>query len=124
MNPAPVKAISDQFASSKDVVAKAFDVLGRESNWSRSTGPKKTWRWRPASILARDGFVKGLVKLEKQFNVELPKGASTAVDEAAKKFVGEQGGENLSKYVKMSFPHGLSCAGSAASRPKKRMETR
>jgi ribonuclease HIII len=35
--------------------------------------------------------------------VELPKGASTAVDEAAKKFVTEQGVENLSKIAKVHF---------------------
>ena len=30
MNPLPVRAISDQFASSKDTVAKALMTLGRE----------------------------------------------------------------------------------------------
>ena len=44
-----------------------------------------------ASILARDEFVKGLAKLEKQFEMKLPKGASTAVDAAAKQFVEERG---------------------------------
>jgi ribonuclease HIII len=103
MNPAPVKAISDQFASSKDVVAKALMSLGREIELVQKHRAEEDLAVAAASILARDGFVKGLVKLEKQFNVELPKGASTFVDEAAKKFVAEQGAENLSKIAKVHF---------------------
>ena len=103
MNPPPVKAISDQFASSKDVVAKALMSLGREIELVQKHRAEEDLAVAAASILARDGFVKGLVKLEKQFNVELPKGASTAVDEAAKKFVTEQGADNLPKIAKAHF---------------------
>ena len=55
--------------------------------------------------------MKGLAKLEKEFNVELPKGASSAVDEAAKKFVTEQGAENLAKIAKMHFRTALRAQG-------------
>jgi len=103
MNPVPVKAISDQFASSKEVVAKALMSLGREIELVQKHRAEEDLGVAAASILARDGFVKGLAKLEKQFNVELPKGASTAVDEAAKKFVAEQGAENLPKIAKVHF---------------------
>ncbi len=103
MNPVPVKAISDQFASSKDVVAKALMSLGREIELVQRHRAEEDLAVAAASILARDGFVKGLAKLEKQFNVELPKGASTAVDEAAKKFVAEQGADNLTKIAKVHF---------------------
>jgi ribonuclease HIII len=103
MNPVPVKAISDQFASSKDVVAKALMSLGREIELVQKHRAEEDLAVAAASILARDGFVKGLVKLEKQFNVELPKGASTFVDEAAKKFVVEQGADNLPKIAKVHF---------------------
>jgi len=103
MNPAPVKAISDQFASSKEVVAKALMSLGREIELVQKHRAEEDLAVAAASILARDGFVKGLVKLEKQFNVELPKGASSTVDEAAKKFVAEQGAENLPKIAKVHF---------------------
>ncbi len=103
MNPAPVKAISDQFASSKDVVAKALMTLGREIELVQRHKAEEDLAVAAASILARDGFVKGLTKLEKQFNLELPKGASSAVDEAAKKFVTEHGADNLSKIAKVHF---------------------
>jgi len=103
MNPAPVKAISDQFASKKDVMAKALMPLGREIELVQRHKAEEDLAVAAASILARDGFVKGLSKLEKQFNMELPKGASSAVDEVAKKFVAEHGADNLPKVAKVHF---------------------
>ena len=103
MNPAPVKAISDQFASKKEVVAKALMSLGREIELVQRHRAEEDLAVAAASILARDGFVKGLGRLEKQFNLELPKGASSAVDEVAKKFVAEQGADNLVKIAKLHF---------------------
>jgi len=103
MHPVPVKAISDQFASSKDVVAKALMSLGREIELVQRHRAEEDLAVAAASILARDGFVQGLMKLEKQFNQELPKGASSAVDEAAKKYVAEHGADNLSKVAKVHF---------------------
>jgi ribonuclease HIII len=41
--------------------------------------------------------------LEKQFEMKLPKGASGAVDAAAKKIVTERGAESLQKIAKMHF---------------------
>ena len=64
-----------------------------------------------ASILARDEFVKGLAKLEKQFEVELPKGASAAADAAAKKFVEERGAGELVKISKLHFRTALRAQG-------------
>ncbi len=111
MNPVPVKAISDQFASSKDVVAKALMALGREIELVQRHKAEEDLAVAAASILARDGFVKGLAKLEKQFDLELPKGASSAVDEAAKKFVEEQGADNLPKIAKVHFRTALRAQG-------------
>ena len=103
MDPPPVRAISDQFASSKDVVAKALMSLGRGIELVQRHKAEEDLAVAAASILARDGFVKGLAKLEKQFNLELPKGASSAVDEAAKKFVAEHGADSLPKIAKVHF---------------------
>ena len=58
-----------------------------------------------ASILARDAFVKGLAKLEKDFSMKFPKGASTAVDAAAKQFVTERGAGELAENFQAPFPH-------------------
>ncbi len=103
MDPLPIKAISDQFAAKKEVVAKALMSLGREIELVQRHKAEEDLAVAAASILARNAFVNGLAKLEKQFNLELPKGASSAVDEAAKKLVAEQGADNLSKIAKMHF---------------------
>ena len=110
MNPVPVKAISDQFASKKEVVAKALMALGREIELVQRHKAEEDLAVAAASILARDGFVKGLAKLEKEFNVELPKGASSAVDEAAKKFVAGAGRGQFVENRQGPFPHGLARA--------------
>ena len=111
MNPEPVKAISDQFAAKKEVVAKALMALGREIELVQRHRAEEDLAVAAASILARDGFVKGLAKLGKQFNLELPKGASSAVDEVAKKFVEERGAENLPKIAKVHFRTALRAQG-------------
>ncbi len=56
-----------------------------------------------ASILARDEFVTRLGRLEKIYEIALPKGASAQVEAAAKEFVAKHGGDNLAKIAKMHF---------------------
>jgi ribonuclease HIII len=56
-----------------------------------------------ASILARHEFVSRLGALEKQYSQEFPKGASAAVDAAAKEFAARHGAEGLAKVAKMHF---------------------
>jgi ribonuclease HIII len=111
MNPPPVKAISDQFAASKSVIEKALMSQGKELQLVQRHKAEEDLAVAAASILARDGFVKGLAKLEKQFEVKLPKGASAAVDAAAKKFVEERGAENLAKISKLHFRTALRAQG-------------
>jgi ribonuclease HIII len=111
MNPPPVKAMSDQFAASKSVIEKALMKAGREINLVQRHRAEEDLAVAAASILARDAFVKGLSRLEKQFEMELPKGASAAVDETAKKFVASQGAENLGKIAKMHFRTALRAQG-------------
>jgi ribonuclease HIII len=111
MNPPPVKAISDQFASSKSVIEKALMSAGRGIELVQRHKAEEDLAVAAASILARDGFVKGLAKLEKQFEMKLPKGASSAVDAAAKKFVAERGAENLGKVAKTHFRTALRAQG-------------
>lgn len=111
MNPPPVKAMSDQFAASKSVIEKALMKAGREINLVQQHRAEEDLAVAAASILARDAFVKGLARLEKQFEIELPKGASAAVDETAKKFVTEHGAEGLGKIAKMHFRTALRAQG-------------
>ena len=111
MNPPPVKAISDQFAASKSVIEKALMAQGRELQLVQRHKAEEDIAVAAASILARDEFVKGLAKLEKQFQAELPKGAGTNVDAAAKKFVEERGAGELAKISKLHFRTALRAQG-------------
>jgi ribonuclease HIII len=111
MQPPPVRAISDQFASSKDVVSKAMMSLGRDIELVQKHRAEEDLAVAAASILARDEFVRRLHNLEKQFGVKLPKGASAAVDAAAKEFIAKHTAENLSKVAKMHFRTALRAQG-------------
>jgi ribonuclease HIII len=75
MNPIPVRAISDQFASSKDVVGKALMSLGREIELVQKHRAEEDLAVAAASILARHEFVTRLGALEKEFGMKLPRGA-------------------------------------------------
>jgi ribonuclease HIII len=111
MNPPPVKAISDQFAASKSVVEKALMSGGKQIELVQRHKAEEDLAVAAASILARDEFVKGLAKLEKQMETKLPKGASSAVDEAAKKIFEERGADSLAKAAKMHFRTALRAQG-------------
>lgn len=103
MEPKPVRAISDQFASSKDVVAKSLMSLGRGIELLQRHKAEEDLAVAAASILARNEFVTRLAALEKQFGMKLPKGASAAVDAAAKEFIAKHGADNLPKVAKTHF---------------------
>ena len=111
MNPPPARAISDQFAASKDVVGKALMGLGREIELVQRHKAESDVAVAAASILARDEFVTRLAVLGKQFGVVLPKGASAAVDQAAKEFVVKNGAEVLGGVAKLHFRTALRAQG-------------
>jgi ribonuclease HIII len=111
MNPPPVKAISDQFAASKSVIEKALMAQGKALQLVQRHKAEEDIAVAAASILARDGFVKGLAKLEQDFATKLPKGASAAVDKAAKEFVETRGAGELAKVSKTHFRTALRAQG-------------
>ena len=111
MNPPPVKAISDQFAASKSVIEKALMAQGKEIQLVQRHKAEEDIAVAAASILARDAFVKGLAKLEIDFAMKLPRGASAAVDAAAKQFVTERGADELVKISKLHFRTALRAQG-------------
>ena len=99
----PIRAISDQFASNKEVVAKALMTLGREIELVQRHKAEEDAAVAAASILARNEFVIRLAALEKHFGMRFPKGASAAVDAAAKEFVDRHGAESLTQVAKLHF---------------------
>jgi ribonuclease HIII len=111
MNPPPVRAISDQFAYDKATVGKALMKLGRGIELVQRHKAEEDMAVAAASIIARNEFVKRLAALEKQFEIKLPKGASAAVDQAAKEFIEKFGVGELSKAAKMHFRTALRAQG-------------
>jgi ribonuclease HIII len=111
MQPEPVRAISDQFASSKDTVAKALMPLGRAIELVQKHRAEEDLAVAAASILARHEFVTRLADLEKQFEIKLPRGASAAVDAAAKEFISKRGVGKLPLVAKMHFRTALRAQG-------------
>lgn len=111
MNPAPVRAISDQFASDKATVGKAIMSLGREIELVQRHKAEEDIAVAAASILARNEFVTRLAQLGKAFGMVFPKGASAAVDLAAKEFIIKHGAENLAKVAKTHFRTALRAQG-------------
>ena len=111
MNPPPVRAISDQFASSKTVIEKALMSMGKELELVQRHKAEEDMAVAAASILARDEFVKRLAALGKPYELEFPKGAGTNVDALAKEFVGKHGPDELAKVAKMHFRTALRAQG-------------
>ena len=103
MVPPPIRAISDQFAASKATVEKALMAAGRQLELVQRHKAEEDLAVAAASIIARHEFVTRLRRLEEQFGVKLPKGASAAVETAAREFVAKHGAEALPKVAKMHF---------------------
>ena len=56
-----------------------------------------------ASILARTRFVKGMDHISKSLGMEIPKGASTKVDQVAARLMKRFGEKSLTSYAKIHF---------------------
>lgn len=103
MRPPPVRAISDQFAASKDVLEKALMKAGRALEIVQRHKAEEDVAVAAASILARDEYVTRLRHLGEQYALELPKGASDRVEAVAREFVHRHGADALAKVAKMHF---------------------
>jgi ribonuclease HIII len=111
MNPPPARAISDQFAHDKGVVSKAMMKLGRGIELVQRHKAEDDLAVAAASILARNEFVTRLRDLGKKYDMTFPKGASAAVDAAAKEFVAKHGAAELAKVAKTHFRTALRAQG-------------
>lgn len=96
------KIIIDQFANEIVVLTAlkrkslSFDVTQRHKG-------EEDIVVAAASILARNAFVEGLDQMEKQFNMKLPKGASSQTIAAGKRFLRSFGREKLGQVGKLHF---------------------
>ncbi|MDB6052654.1 MAG: Ribonuclease [Verrucomicrobiales bacterium] len=103
LKPAPLRAISDQFASSKSVIEKALMKEGKSIELVQRHKAEADIAVAAASIVARNEFVTRLRQMGKEFGMTFPKGASAAVDEAAKIFVEKFGQNQLEVVAKCHF---------------------
>lgn len=103
MNPPPLRAISDQFSSSKSTVEQALMERGKTLELVQRHKAEEDMAVAAASILARDEYVVRLERLERQFGIPLPKGASAAVETAGKALVAKHGADVLPQVAKMHF---------------------
>lgn len=94
--------IIDQFANER-VVLNAIERKGLQIDLTQRHRGEEDPVVAAASILARDLFVSSLTKLEKEFDCELPKGASAKTKQAAKAFVRRHGAASLPQVAKMHF---------------------
>ncbi len=94
--------ISDKFAI-EEVLQGALLVKGRSVNLIQVTGGEAHLPVAAASILARAEFLRRLEQLSAQWQIKLPKGASSLVDQAGKTFVEKHGEENLKEVAKLHF---------------------
>jgi ribonuclease HIII len=111
MTPPPVRAISDQFAHDKGVISAALMKLGRGIELVQRHKAEADLAVAAASILARNEFVTRLRRLAKEYEMDFPKGASAAVDAAAKEFVVRHGAAALEKVAKTHFRTALRAQG-------------
>jgi len=96
------RALSDQFGR-KSTVEQALMERGSKIKLEQRTKAESDIAVAAASVLARDEFVRRLDQLGLASGVRLPKGAGTAVVEAAS-LLGQQGGrELLGRFAKLHF---------------------
>ena len=103
MNPAPLRAISDQFSRSKSTIQSALMEEGRQLELVQMHKAESDLAVAAASILARDVFVQRIKELSNEFDLELPKGASARVDQVGVEFLSKHGINKLGQAAKLHF---------------------
>ncbi len=110
------RAISDQFANPA-VLQRALQERGRSIELVQRTKAESDPAVAAASILARDGFVGWLKTQGKRFGMEIPKGVSNNVKQAATKMVETNGRSILPTLCKMHFRTTAEISGEFDSTP-------
>lgn len=96
------KVISDQFANPAGL-RRVLKTKGVDVDLESVVRAESDFAVACASILARAGFLRGLERLGDEIGVPLPKGASSIVDNTARRLVADRGEGVLPKIAKMHF---------------------
>ena len=100
--PSCPKAVSDQFGD-KETLQRALMSRGKAVELVQRHRAESDIAVAAASILAREGFLASLSKLQSEFGVPFPKGASAAVVNAARELVSARGPEVMISTAKCHF---------------------
>jgi ribonuclease HIII len=95
-------AIVDQFADESVVLSKLQDK-GKQIEVIQMHKAEENLAVAAASILARERFIKKLSQMSNQYQINLPKGVSKEVIQAAKLLVQTYGEPTLRKVAKLHF---------------------
>ncbi len=95
-------AIADQFGD-EQLILNALQEKGKQIRLVQRTKAESDLAVAAASILARAEFLHRLQRLSNEVHTTLPKGASPAVELAAKMVVKKYGAERLGMVAKLHF---------------------
>jgi len=96
------RAISDQFGDER-LILNALQEKGRKIVLEQRTKAESDMAVAAASILARAEFLIRLKRLSEEVGTTLPKGASPAVELAARMVIKKHGQERLESVAKLHF---------------------
>ena len=96
------RMLSDKFGS-EHLIRNALLKNGRNVKLEQRTKAESDVAVAAASILARDMFLSQMDKLSAALHLELPRGASPAVETVARELVARHGADELGKYAKLHF---------------------
>jgi ribonuclease HIII len=95
-------AISDQFGD-RAVLTRALMERGKQVKLIQRHRAEEDAAVAVASIFARAEFLKRMDRMSKEYGMEFPRGASTAVEAMAAEFVKKYGAVRLPEVAKMHF---------------------
>jgi ribonuclease HIII len=102
MRPDCPRALSDQFANPA-LIKRALLEKGRAIQLDQRTKAESDVAVAAASILAREKFIDSLRAAGREFQVELPRGASALVKQIGRDLIAKHGPEVLGKIGKTHF---------------------
>jgi ribonuclease HIII len=95
-------AISDKFGNER-LILDSLQEKGKNLNLYQTSKAERYTAVAAASIIARDVVIKWFELNSKKIGTQIPKGASEAVEESAKKILKDLGAEKLKSLVKIHF---------------------
>ncbi|MBO4648816.1 MAG: ribonuclease HIII [Lentisphaeria bacterium] len=111
-------ALADKFGDER-LILQALHEKGRRIRLDQRTKAESDIAVAAASIMARAQFVRIMHKLGEELGMTLPKGAGTAVDEAAQALFQRGGEELLGRVAKMHFRNAYKAMGLPMPEKKK-----